>query len=231
MQETELYADKALSRERSSSRQHSVQLITAILSVLIVGMVVGSLFGLQWAGQRGITLGYPLPHVQITAPATGTLTRNQSYQFSAKASGRELAYLWDFGDQSMGSGASVSHTYQSNNTFTVTVTVTDAAGHRATQSDTLTVVPPAPQALFTYSSGFDNYIYFDASSSVADASTYIEDYNWDFGDGSATDTTSYPQDTHYYSTAGTYQVTLTVTDATGQVSSPYTVMVTVSQQP
>ncbi len=230
MQETELYADKTFHREHSSSRQRSVQLITAILPVLIVGIVVGSLAGLQWAGQRGITLGYPLPQVQITAPATGTLIRNQSYQFSAKASGRELSYFWDFGDQSTGSGASVSHAYQSSNTFIVTVTVTDAAGHQATQSDKMTVVPPAPQALFTYSAGFNNYIYFDASGSVADSSTYIENYNWNFGDGSATDTTSYSQDTHYYSNAGTYQATLIVTDATGQVSSPYTVAVTISQQ-
>jgi PKD repeat protein len=42
-------------------------------------------------------------------------------------------------------------------------------------------------------------------------------YEWDFGDNSAIDNTATP--THQYSAAGTYKVTLNVTDATGKVGS------------
>jgi PKD repeat protein len=56
--------------------------------------------------------------------------------------------------------------------------------------------------------------------------TYIASYDWDFGDGS-TDQTGAPQDYHYYSYYGTYQVTLIVVAGTGQQSSPYQLEVTI----
>jgi PKD repeat protein len=53
----------------------------------------------------------------------------------------------------------------------------------------------------------------------------IQDYSWNFGDGSTADTVSVPTTSHTYAQAGTYTVTLTVTDdrgatntATGQVT-------------
>jgi PKD repeat protein len=229
MKETTFSTDKPPSTYQdgtSASHHRLVEWITTILPVLIIGIIGGSLFGLQWAGQRGITLGYPQPQVHIAALPTSTLIRTQNNNFSATASGRDLSYLWSFGDQSTDSGAIVNHIYQSNGTFTVTVTVTDPAGHQATQAETVTVVPPAPQASFTVSSGYDGYTYFDASSSSADSSTSIASYNWDFGDGSPTSITGYPQSSHYYTT-GTYQVTLTVIDATGQASNAYTTTITI----
>jgi PKD repeat protein len=225
-----IFQEKLFDRQQNISHSRPVRLATVVLPVLIVGIVAGSLAGLQWAGWRGITLGYPQPQVQIAAPSTATLISNQSYQFSATASGRDLSYSWDFGDQGTASGANVTHTYASNGPFTVEVFVTDPAGHQATQSTTVTVVPPKPQAFFTYSvDQFDTtYASFDASNSSADPSTSIASYNWDFGDGSAPDSTTFPQDSHFYSNPGTYQVTLTVIDATGQPSDPYTATVTIS---
>ena len=228
MQEGIFHADKLPEQQQSTSHPRSIQLATAMLPVLIIGIVVGSLAGLQWAGWRGITLGYPQPQVQIVALPTGTLIRNQSYQFAAAASGRDLSYSWDFGDQRTASGASVTHTYESNNTYAVVVTVTDPAGHQASQSTTVAVVPPKPQAFFTSSVDEFGDIFFDASHSSADPSTSIASYNWDFGDGSTPDNTTFPEDSHFYSNLGTYQVTLTVIDATGQASNPYTATVTIS---
>jgi PKD repeat protein len=228
MQKSTYYVNRLPGDQQSTTPGFPVWLVTAILPVLVVVFVAGSLFGLQWAGQRGIVLGYPMPQVQINAAsASGSLTLNQNYQFSATASGRDLTYSWDFGDQNTGYGANVSHAYQANGSFTVTVSVTDPAGHRASQSSTYTVLPPLPQATFTFSVGYSGYVYFDASGSTADASTSISRYNWDFGDGS-TDMTSSSQDAHSYNSTGTYQVTLTVTDATGQTSSGSTSSVVIS---
>src|SRR5947209_7015523 len=129
MQESASYAGGSFSDQPYKRRSFSIRLVTTLLPLLVLVIVAGSLFGLQWAGQRGIELRYPIPQVQINAPSTTSLTVNQNYQFSAAASGRDLTYVWDFGDQTTGYGANANHTYQSNGSFTVTVTVTDPAGH------------------------------------------------------------------------------------------------------
>ena len=49
------------------------------------------------------------------------------------------SYSWAFGDNTGGSGATVSHTYGAATTYTVQLTVTDAASHSDTESQTVTV--------------------------------------------------------------------------------------------
>ena len=57
---------------------------------------------------------------------------------------------------------------------------------------------------------------FDASASTDDNG--IVSYSWKFGDGSPVVTMSGPKVTHAYSVAGTFAVSLTVTDAAGQTA-------------
>ena len=193
--------------------------ILTLVILLVIALVVIGMSWLQWAAQRGLTLGYPQPSVQLTTPPSGKLLLNQSYQFSAASQGRDLTYLWDFGDQSSSSGSTVNHAFQANGNYTVLVTVTDSLGQKSTASTQVTVLPPPPQASFTFSVGYYYYVSFDASNSTADASTSIASYDWDFGDGT-TDQTGYSGDSHTYSSSGTYTVTLTVTDGTSQQSAP-----------
>jgi PKD repeat protein len=89
------------------------------------------------------------------------------------------------------------------------------------------VLPPngTPTAVFTFSpttprAGDD--IQFDASASSDDVE--IVSYSWDFGDGSFG---SGERETHSYSLAGTYRVTLTVTDNNGLRASTAPINVTV----
>jgi PKD repeat protein len=110
----------------------------------------------------------------------------------------------------------------------VTLTVTDNAGATAATTTPVTVAaaPPAnkaPVAAFT-SSGTGLTASFDGSTST-DPDGTIASYGWAFGDG-ATGTGAKP--THAYGTAGTYQVTLTVTDNKG-ASTAITKPVTVAQ--
>ncbi len=227
MQEPTTYAAAPLSNPHQASGIRT-KLVATLIPVAIVVLVGGSLFWLQWASQRGIILGYPLPDVHIVAPMASTLRLNQIYQFSASASGRDITYAWGFGDQNVAYGANVNHSYASNGNFAVTVIATDEAGHSSSATTDVSVFPPLPQATFTYYAySYGGYVRFDASNSSADPSTSISAYQWYFGDGT-TDTTSYSQDGHYYNSTGTFQVTLIVIDATGQRSDPSVMNVNLS---
>jgi len=92
----------------------------------------------------------------------------------------------------------------------------------------LFVTPVPPVALFVITPPPPNYVgdpeLFDATSSTPGWNGYanvpIVNYNWDFGDGNVTNTAT-PITSHTYTLAGTYTITLIVTDADGRVSAPY----------
>lgn len=71
--------------------------------------------------------------------------------FDATASGdldgAIASYAWDFGDGATGSGATVSHSYVSGGTYTVTLTVTDDAGATDTETQTVSVSDGATATL------------------------------------------------------------------------------------
>lgn len=199
---------------------------TWVVLLMIIVLVGASFSWLQWASQRGLKLGYPVPTVHMTVQG-GILRLQQQSNFSAAATGRELSYRWDFGDQGSATGQQVSHVYTNNGPYTVTVTVIDSMGQTSSDSSTVQVLPPPPVANFTYSVGYYGEVYFDASNSTVDASTSIQSYNWDFGDGN-TNTTTYAQEYYTYNSTGNYTVQLTVTDATGQQSDVYSATVVIS---
>ena len=69
------------------------------------------------------------------APAETTVGTAITFSAAATAPGNVvLTYTWDFGDQSSGTGASLSHTYTAAGTYTAIVTISDGAGHSATSS-------------------------------------------------------------------------------------------------
>ena len=214
------------------------KLVFLLVFVLLIAIVAGGLAWLQWAAQRGVDLGYPVPQVHIAPLSSNTALINDNVQFSANGIGRDITYSWDFGDGSSASGAVVSHAYQqlsgnqNNYTYTVTVSVTDPLGRSSSDTTTIRVLPPAPTANFNYNEetdytgAYDQYMDFNATSSTAGTDASIANYMWDFGDGS-TDPNGSAQETHYYYSTGTYTVTLIVVDSIGQQSSPYQMTVQV----
>lgn len=65
-----------------------------------------------------------------------------SCSFDASASsddGTNLAYAWDFGDGNVASEVAVSHSFGSDGSYTVRLTVTDSAGQSDSQTETLEV--------------------------------------------------------------------------------------------
>lgn len=136
---------------------------------------------------------------------------------STDVDGSIAAYSWDFGDGATGAGATSSHTYTAAGTYTVTLTVTDSDGAEANEASSVTVTAPnvAPTASFTSSVAAQTLTVDGSGSSDPDGT--IAQFQWDFGDGgSAMGATPQP---HAYASAGTYDVTLTVTDDRGATDS------------
>lgn len=145
---------------------------------------------------------------------------------SSAPPGRTItSYNWNWGDNtSAGSGVTATHHYANGGTYTVTLTVTDNLGLTASTSKSVTVAPPHanPTAAFsTQANGMS--VSFDGTQSTAADGATITSYSWNFDDGG---TSTQSQPTHVYAAAGTYDVTLTVTDslgASGSLTKPVTV--------
>jgi PKD repeat protein len=127
---------------------------------------------------------------------------------------------WSFGDGSaplftVGDPVA-THTFTQAGDYAVTQTIVDSVGNVATVSHTLTVHLPPTAAFATTPSVAQPGapVSFDGSgSSDPNPGASISSYGWNFGDGSAAGGGVVAQ--HSYSNAGTYLVTLTVTDSLG----------------
>ena len=173
------------------------------------------------------------PTASFTSTQHG-LTANLDASGSTDADGTVVSYAWTFGDGKTGTGVSPSHTYAGAGSYPVTLTVTDDDGASSTAyTADVTVTGPsdppanhAPTASFTSTQDVLT-ANFDASGST-DADGTVVSYAWTFGDGK-TGTGVSPS--HTYAGAGSYPVTLTVTDDDGASSTAYTAGVTVTGPP
>ncbi len=129
-------------------------------------------------------------------------------------------YAWNFGD---GTGVVntanpvTSHQFTTLGNYTTVLTVTDTRGWNGQVSHKVQVGIPgmSPQASFTYSPSTPykkGATSFDASASFSYYGT-ITNYLWNWGDGSPKNSTSNPVVTHNFTSAGTFLVTLNVTDS------------------
>jgi PKD repeat protein len=158
--------------------------------------------------------GYPVANFSFsptsgTAPLTVTFDASASYD----PDGSVVGYSWNFGDGATGSGRVTSHTYTSNGTFTIRLTVTDNEGKTGSTTKSITIVkvndPPVAEFSFSPTTGiFPLSVTFDASASW-DPDGSIVQYSWDFGDGKAG---SGQVVSHPYENPGTFSVKLTVRD-------------------
>ena len=155
-----------------------------------------------------------------TIVETGT-----SIQFTDESTGEPTAWEWDFGDGNTSNEQHPSHTYSSEGTYDVTLTVTnDQGSDNETKTEYITV-NAADSVLGADFSAEQNLLYLGDTLQFTDESTgAIDDWSWDFGDGT---TSSEQNPSHMYLTEGSYTVSLTVTNQYGSDTKEKLVTVSV----
>jgi PKD repeat protein len=131
-------------------------------------------------------------------------------------------YSWNFGDATTaGANRITTHSYTSQGTFSVILTVTSADGISVTSTRSVVVgVPAAISAVITQSptdAKVGQDVRFDASGSSTPDGAAIVSYEWDFGNGQTS--SSRTPNPVQYGTASTYTVRLTITDEFGRTGT------------
>lgn len=169
-----------------------------------------------------LTLG---TNVTSGAAAPGT-----SLHFGATATngtGTYANYSWSFGDGRIATGPAADHSFTTSGTYSVTATVSDSNGARATSSLTVRVTPiTVHSTTSSVSIVAGNSVDFSAIASGGAGGPYV--YSWTFGDGSKGTGASV---THRFASSGTFSVGLVVTDALGAASPQSPTSISVSAAP
>ena len=170
--------------------------------------------GAQGTSTKQVTVQEPTnaPH---TAALTWTCTTLECAftDGSSDGDGSIAGWAWDFGDGETSTEQNPAHGYAAEGTYAVSLTVTDNEGLETSVSKQVVVSLSGsnqdPVAGFTASCTNLTCSFTDQSTD-ADGSVVL--WSWSFGDGGSS-TARNPSRT--YSAAGTYGVTLTVTDDDG----------------
>jgi putative ubiquitin-RnfH superfamily antitoxin RatB of RatAB toxin-antitoxin module len=117
------------------------------------------------------------PVANAGAEKTATTGSAVTFNGSASTDDKGIAlYSWDFdvsnGITSEATGVTATHTYTSQGTYTVTLTVTDTAGQKA--KDTMHVIVSGSATSVTYSPVYDNRLRQLSPTSVLSTTTYLD---------------------------------------------------------
>jgi PKD repeat protein len=177
-----------------------------------------------------ITVGSPVPATPSVGQAVAfALTYNNNN--GAGSPIQKLTVEWGDGQVNNFSGApaSISHVYNSPGGYLVLVTGSDALGDTSSGSSSVTVSPRARPTV-TISSSTSNPqpnspVTFTIVATATTGNTIIG-IVVDFGDGSSAALAGGAGSVqHVYTASGTYQVTATATDTTGQTGQGSTIIV------
>ncbi len=147
-------------------------------------------------------------------------------KFTDTSTGTASGWIWEFGDGSKSFVQNPTHKYSKAGTYTVNLTVKNAAGRNTVTKTEHIKVTSRPAANFTSSvtSGKTPLnVKFTDTSTGTPAS-----WKWDFGDGTSS---TQQNPTHKYSKAGTYTVILTVKNAVGSNTVTKTDYIKVTAKP
>ena len=187
-----------------------------------VTLTVTDNLGLSGSVSHTVTITDEAPTAAFTfSPASPVVGSNVSFDGtgSGDSDGHVASWSWNYGDGSAaGSGATSSHTYAHAGSYTATLTITDNDSQSASISHAVVVTPGSappptylpPTARFAGGSGQENVpVSLSGSGSTDPNAGGSLSYAWSFGDGA---TAAGATVTHAFH-AGSWNVTLTVTDS------------------
>ena len=166
-------------------------------------------------------------HLPVTASfqvvESGPYQVAQTLSFDSSASiGNGLSYTWDFGDGGASTEANPIYSYATHGTYNVSLTVTDGITSDSIDLD-LEILRIPVASIWSISSPespyeVDEEIQFNAAASTGSSLSY----NWFFGDGN---TSTLMNPAHVFDDAGTYTVSLSVSDGIDVSSSSAQVVI------
>ncbi|SLM28582.1 exported hypothetical protein [Desulfamplus magnetovallimortis] len=184
----------------------------------------------------------PQPNQPPSCSITPSVTEGNApltVRFTAQGEdpeGGTLIWYWAFGDGASGHGSSVTHEYDAAGTYSVWLSATDEAGESGYATVDINVSDPPDEPVI-----IDPLtLLISASSESGDAPLPISftaapgggvapyQYNWTFGDGSSNSSLQYSS--HTYTSPGSFTVTCTLTDSSGNTKSAYKT-ITVNEVP
>ena len=155
----------------------------------------------------------------LTVTGPDQLETNETGTFSAEANEDAkppVSYTWDFGDSNSADGAAASHSFDSAGQYSVMVTATNRNGKASVMEskEVMVVDPPVPAEIITVlamPTETDTHTPVQFSANVRGDAPLA--YAWTFGDGSSG---KGARQTHTFMEAGTYSITLEVSNEHGR---------------
>jgi PKD repeat protein len=170
-------------------------------------------------------------------PVSGAVAPGSEIKLSSTLTeANALSVKWSFGDGSEGETINqhlvpeTVHKFTAEGEFTVkeTIHTDNLASPEFVEEKTIVVKSPFPVARFSGPEAAlaGEAVSFDGKTSTDPGGEPLT-YKWSFGDGSSKETNT-AKVAHTYAAAGSYPVTLTVSDGKGLESTPVTHTITVS---
>lgn len=125
----------------------------------------------------------------------------------------DYTYEWDFGDSQVSADSSPTHIYPTFGYYPVSLLITSPIGCESIYNGQVNIHElPTIDFNYTYNPCVYDSIAFEDLSVTNTNGDALTSWQWDFGDN---ETSNLQHPNHLYALAGTYQVTLIVTDVNG----------------
>jgi PKD repeat protein len=173
-----------------------------------------------------VHVALPVPVASFTFSPPNPTT-SSIVQFTDTSTGSPSSWSWDFGDPGSGGNntstlQNPTHTFSANGPYTVTLVASNSNGSSNPFMQQVTVGPigTLPVANFTYSANGLAVAFTDTSSGPPDS------WAWNFGDVGSPNNQSFVQNpSHVFTHAGSFTVSLMVSNSSGSSSKTRTLVV------
>jgi len=198
------------------------------VGVVQVSLTVTDSRGAQNTLVKSVTIAASTPPTASFLMSPTPVGINQDVFFNAEQSRatlprRIVSYGWNFGDGRTASGVTAARSFGTVGSYNIVLTVTDDAGAigQATQSLSVTAANAGLQAALSKSPtsnvSTSTTVFFNASASTS--TSPIVEYRFNYGDGTPDDIGASATQSHRFSTAGVYEVRVTIRDSLGRTAT------------